>query len=113
MLQAMTHQKDDSVFTFLADDDEACAGLGATDVMLPDKAAFRSYHPCSGEFVTLGDHNKCPIKGRGTAIFLLNGKTILVRNALYVPALRSPLYSLRKHSQIPGCKLLSYCGRGS
>ena len=113
MLKTTVHEKDDSIFTIISDEDEACADSGATDFMLPDKAAFCSYHPCTNKFVNLGDHNKCEIAGQGTAIFSLNGKTILVRDALHVPALRSPLYSLRRHNQMPGCGLFSYCGWGS
>ena len=114
MLQSTVHAtKDDTIFTIVSDDDDACADSGATDVMLPDKKAFRSYHTCQNKFVTLGDNNKCRIEGEGTAIFSLNGKTILVRNALHVPALRSPLYSLRKHNQMPGCGIVSYSGLGS
>jgi hypothetical protein len=98
ILKTTVHAKDNSIFTIISDEDEACADSRATDFMLPDKAAFRSYHTCQGKFVTLGDHNKCRIEGQGTAIFSLNGKTILVRNALHVPGLRSPLYSLRRHN---------------
>ena len=49
----------------------------------------------------------------GTAIFSLNGKTILVRNALYVPNLRDPFYSLQKHKAMPGCGTFSFHGLGS
>ena len=45
------------------------------------------------DYALLGDEHKSNIAGNGTAIFSLYGKIILVRNALYVPALRTPLYS--------------------
>jgi hypothetical protein len=44
-----------------------------------------------------------PILGRGTAIFILNGKRILVRNVLHVPGLAVLLYSHRTHITQQGC----------
>lgn len=41
--------------------------------------------------------------GRGKARFMLNGKIIEVRDALHVPDLRAPLYSLRRHRHMDGC----------
>ena len=38
----------------------------------------------------------------GTAVYTLNGRTILTRNALHISALRGPLYSLWKQRQRPG-----------
>lgn len=61
----------------------------------------------------LGDDTRLPIYGRGTAKIRLNGKTILLRNALHVPALRAPLYSLRQHSKQPGCGTFSDSNTGS
>jgi hypothetical protein len=65
--------------------------------MIPDYKAFVSYKSCQNELVTLHDTTKLPIKGRGTAWFYLNDKVVEVRNALHVPDLRAPLYSLRRH----------------
>jgi hypothetical protein len=76
---------------------ECCADSGATEHMLNDYDAFVSYHPCRNEYVTLGDDTKLKIYGRGSARFMLNGRVIQVRNALHVPDLRAPLYSLRRH----------------
>jgi hypothetical protein len=92
---------------------ECCADSGATEHMLPDYSAFVSYKRCHNETVTLGDRTQLPIKGRGKAVFQLNGKTILVRDALHVPDLRAPLYSLRKHRHMDGCGYYSQFGVGS
>ena len=73
------------------------ADTGATDHMLPDKAAFISYYPVSGRRVRMGNNSFAPIAGKGSAIISLNGKKILLRDCLHVPDLRNPLYSLRAH----------------
>ena len=92
----------------------ACADSGATDYMFPDKEAFLSYHPCPpGRYCDLAGDQSVPILGVGTAVVRLNGKVILVRNALHIPALRNPLYSLRRHRQMPGCGVFSWSGEGS
>jgi hypothetical protein len=51
----------------------------------------------------MGNNSFVPVLGRGTAIFALNGKRILVRNVLHVPGLAVPLYSLRTHVTQCGC----------
>ena len=95
------------------DGDEACADSGATHYMFPDYAAFLSYRRCSDRTCDLGDDTSVPILGVGTAAVRLNGKAILLRNALHVPALRNPLYSLRRHSKMPGCGVFSWHDTGS
>jgi hypothetical protein len=92
---------------------ECCADSGATEHMLPDYSAFVSYKKCHNESVTLGDETQLPIMGRGKAVFMINGKTIQVRDALHVPGLRAPLYSLRKHRHMDGCGYYSQFGVGS
>jgi hypothetical protein len=92
---------------------ECCADSGATEHMLPDYSAFVSYKRCHNESVTLGDETQLPILGRGKAIFMINGKTIQVCDALHVPGLRAPLYSLRKHRHMDGCGYYSHFGVGS
>ena len=59
--------------------------------MLPDYSTFLSYQKCANRYVTLGDTTQLSIHGTGTAKFSLNGKIIIIRNALHVPELRSPL----------------------
>ncbi len=76
---------------------------GATDHMLPDKSAFISYKQVVGLSVRMGNNSFVPVLGRGTAIFSLNGKRLLIQNALHVPGLAVPLYSLRAHLQKCGC----------
>ncbi len=44
-----------------------------------------------------------PVLVRGTAMFALNGKCILVCSVLHVPDLAVPLYSLRTHLTQRGC----------
>jgi hypothetical protein len=47
-----------------------------------------------------------PVLGHGTAIILMNGQRILIRNALHVPGLWVPLYSLCAHLRQVGCGFL-------
>ena len=81
----------------------AVADTGATDHMVPDKSCFISYKSVSGLSVRMGNNSFVPVLGRGTAVFELNGKRILVRNVLHVPGLAVPLYSLRTHVTQRGC----------
>eukprot|EP00956_Cyclotella_meneghiniana_P017367 scaffold28205_cov85-Cyclotella_meneghiniana.AAC.4 len=97
-------------------EDEAacCADSGATKHMFPDYNTFvSSYHKCSNKFVQLGDSTELPIHGYGTAKFSLNGHVILVRNALHVPDLTDPLYSLRQHRFMKGCGFFSHYDSGA
>jgi hypothetical protein len=92
---------------------DCCADSGATHMMLPDILAFKTYRPQRNRTVKLGDNSTLQIAGEGTAIFPLNNKVIKVRNALHVPDLRQPLYSLRKHKTMPGCGTFSHNNVGS
>ncbi len=74
--------------------------------MLPDNSSFISYKIVSGLQVRMGNNSYIPVLGHGTAIFALNGKRILIRNALHVPGLTVPLYSLRAHMRQLGCGFL-------
>ncbi|EJK66286.1 hypothetical protein THAOC_12800 [Thalassiosira oceanica] len=82
------------------------ADSGATDHMFPDRSAFISYQPESSLRVKMGNNTYIPVRGRGSAVIELNGRLILVRDALHVPDLRLPLYSLRAHLNQPGCCFL-------
>ena len=84
----------------------AVADSGATDHMFPDKSAFISYKSTSHLKVRMGNNSHLPVLARGSAIISLNGQRVLVRNALHVPGLAMPLYSLRAHFQQPGCGFL-------
>ena len=54
----------------------------------------------------MGNNSYLPALARGSAIISLNGQRVLVWNALHVPGLAMPLYSLRAHFQQPGCGFL-------
>lgn len=95
------------------EESECCADSGATHHMLNDYNTFVSYYPCKHRVVTLGNESTLPVMGTGTTKFFLNGKVILVRNALHVPGLRAPLYSLRRHRLMPGCGYFSHFEIGS
>jgi hypothetical protein len=82
------------------------ADTGATDHMFPDKLAFISYTSIPNLQVWMGNNSFLPVLGRGNAIISLNGQRILVRNALHVPGLAVPLYSLRAHLKQHGCGFL-------
>ena len=71
--------------------------------MILDKSVFISYRPVSGHGVRMGNNSFAPILGSGSAIIAINGKRILIRECLHVPALCNPLYSLRAHQRQHGC----------
>eukprot|EP00956_Cyclotella_meneghiniana_P014786 scaffold22287_cov36-Cyclotella_meneghiniana.AAC.1 len=99
----------------LKTEDEAvcCADSGATKHMFPDYSTFLSYHKCYNKTVRLGDSTELPILGYGSAKFSLNGHVIIVRNALHVPGLTDPLYSLRQHRFMQGCGFFSHYDSGA
>ena len=67
--------------------------------MFPDKSAFISYKSITHLKVRMGNNSYLPVLARGSAIISLNGQWVLVRNALHVPGLGMPLYSLQAHFQ--------------
>ena len=75
--------------------------------MFPYYSTFKTYHRLTNHYATLGDTTKLPIERIITAVYTLNGRTILTCNSLHIPEMRGPLYSLRKHRQIPGCGVYS------
>jgi hypothetical protein len=80
------------------------ADSGATNPMVPWKELFISYMKCAkASYVLLANNARAPCLGRGTIKIQLGGKTVIVTNALHVPTLRCPLYSIRCHSRIRGC----------
>jgi hypothetical protein len=83
------------------------ADTGTTNHMIPDKSAFISYRPCSGQRVHMGNNSFAPILGTRSAIISLNKKKILIHDCLHVLALWNPLYSLRAHQHHQnGCGFL-------
>ena len=81
--------------------------------MFPYYSTFNTYPRLSYRYSTLGDTTRVPIEGIGTAVYTLNGHTILTHNTLHIPDLQVPLYSLRKHRQRPGCRVYSSYKYGS
>ena len=64
-----------------------CADSGASEDMFPDYSTFKTYHRLTNRYATLGDTTRLPIEVIGTAVYTLNGRTILTRNALHILAL--------------------------
>ncbi len=60
----------------------------------------------------MGNNSFLPDLGRGLAIILLNGQCVLICNALHVPGLVVPLYSLCAHCVQPGCGFIGASGVG-
>jgi hypothetical protein len=83
------------------------ADSGATNHMFSDKSAFISYRLMTNLQVQMGNNSFLSVLGHGLAIISLNSQRILVRNALHVPGLIVPLYSLHAHFAQPGCGFIS------
>ena len=64
--------------------------------MFPEYSTFCTYHHLHNRYATLWDTTRLTIDGIGTAVYTLNGKTILSCNALHIPALRGPIYYFSK-----------------
>ena len=79
------------------------ADSGCTNHAIPEIEASVDYKRIYSLYMRMGSNHKIPVLGRGTAVIRLNGKLIVVQNALHVPDLRGPLYSLRAHLLQPGC----------
>ena len=72
--------------------DTACfSDSGTPEDMFPDYSTFKTYHRLTNCYATLGDTTKLPIEVIVTAVYTLNVRTILTRNALHIPALQGPL----------------------
>ena len=81
--------------------------------MFPDYSTFKTYRHIYNCYATLCNTTKLFIEGIGTTAYTLIGKTILPYDALHIPALHVPLYSLRKHRKQPGCGFYSSYNDGS
>jgi hypothetical protein len=81
----------------------AVADTGATNHMLPEKAIFISYKLVSNLQVRMSNYSFLHVLGHGTAVISLDSQRVLIRNALHVPGLVMPLYSLRGHLTQCGC----------
>ncbi len=69
----------------------AVANTGATNHMLPQKAALISYKLVSNIQVHMGNNSFLPVLGCGTAVISINGQSVLILNALHAPGLMMPL----------------------
>ncbi len=81
----------------------AVVNTSTTANMFPDKSAFISYKTVANLQVRMGNNTFIPVLGQGSAIVSLNRKCVLVCNALYIPGLVLPLYSLHAHLTQRGC----------
>ena len=113
MSQAIICSHTDKIALYNITDTAWCADSGASEDIFPDYSTFKTYHCISNICATLEDTNRLPIEGIGTVVYTLNGCTILIRKYLHIPALRGPLYSLRKYRQIPVCGVYSSYKDGS
>ena len=61
--------------------------------MLPDYTSFLSYRPSTdpNNYSLLGDKYPSNVYFHGTAVFMMNGRLVLVRNTIHVPSLWVPL----------------------
>ncbi len=84
----------------------AVADTGATNHMVPNKLCFISYKAISKLSVRMGNNSFALVLGRGTAIFALNNKRVLIRHVLHIPGLTVPLYSLCTHVTQLSCGFL-------
>ena len=89
------------------------ADSGASKDMLPDYYNFKKHRRLYNRYATLGNTTNLPIEGTVTAVYTLNGQTILTRNTLHIPALHVPLYYLHKHCQQTRCGVYSSYKDGS
>ena len=102
MSQAIIRARTDKIALYSNTDTAYCADSGSSEDMLPNYYTFNTYHCLSNHYATLGDTTRLSIEVIGTSVYTLNRRTILSRNALHIPSLRGPIYSLRKHRQRPG-----------
>ena len=105
--QAITGANNNTISIYNNKDTAWCAYSVASEDMFPDYSTFKTYHRLSNRYATLGDTTRLHIEGICTAVYTLNGCTILTCNVLQIPALQGPLYSLCKHRQRPGCGVYS------
>ena len=111
--QDITRSHTDKIALYNNIDTSWCADSGASEDMFPDYSTFNTHHHLTYCYATLGDTTKLPIEVIGTTVYTLNCRTIITCNALHIPALRVPLYSLLKHRQQPGCGVYSWYKDGS
>ena len=80
---------------------------GATSTMVPWLDLFLDYKPTPGSYVLLADNTRTACLGRGTVRFKMGGTIVIITDALCIPTLRCPLYSIWCHWQSIGCALIA------
>ena len=70
---------------------------GASSHMCPRYEAFLSYTETPQAYVTVANNVHVPCVGRGSTLFYLRNKLVLLHNVLHVPTLNSTLYSIADH----------------
>ncbi len=73
---------------------------------VPQQAGLYLFKSIPNLQVWMDNNSFLPVLGCGTAIISLNGQRVLVRNALQVPGLMVPLYSICAHLKQHGCGFL-------
>ena len=111
--QAITCAYTDNISLYNNTDTFLCAESGVSEDMFPEYSTCKTYHRLSNCYATVGFTTSFPVEVIGTVVYTLNVRTILIHNALHIPALQGPLYSLCKHRQIPGCGVYSSNNYGS
>ena len=91
-----------------SDDKEIIPDSGATSHMFHSARYFTGdYTRCANSFVVVGDGQRIPVQGYGTARIKIDGKVIVLPNALHVPGLESNLFSATRHgSNGDGCAFI-------
>ena len=86
---------------------ECVIDSGATSTMWPYIEDFITYKQLDHHCVTLANNSQVPCLGIGSIQVLLQTKMIVVLQVLHVPALRCPLYSIRRHRRQLGCEFIA------
>ena len=68
-------------------------------------SSLLSYCPSTdpNDYALLRDVSWSKMSGHGTAIFTMNGRSVLVCNKLHIPSIRASLYSPQRHRTQPVC----------
>ena len=103
MSQTIIRAHTENISLYNMSDTAYFADSGASKDMLPDYYNFKKHRRLYNRYATLGNTTNLPIEGTVTAVYTLNGQTILACKALHITALHGPLYYLSKQSQRPGC----------
>lgn len=97
-----------------SDDDTDHEGIVDFDLLdmplvMDTNASVSAYSDSAppNHYVVLADNQKSPCLGVGSIKVNMGGFTIVLHDVLHVPALRSPLYSVRCHRRSTGCSFIA------